>query len=93
MINVLLVRDDAETPGGLTRFSQRVVRVSVAVMTKITGLDSPPEALGVLSYPSSFTTLELDQDKLSANSRLQKLCPSPRRILVLDAIQVHRCTP
>ncbi|KAG6549715.1 hypothetical protein Mapa_008695 [Marchantia paleacea] len=87
LINVLLVRDDAETPGGLTRFSQRVVRVSVAVMSKITGLDSPPEALGVLSYPSSFTTLELHQDKLSANSQMQKWCPSPRRILVLDAIQ------
>ncbi|KAL3701317.1 hypothetical protein R1sor_019339 [Riccia sorocarpa] len=85
IISVLLVREDVSTPEGLTRFSQRVVRVSVAVMSKITGLDSPPESMGVLSYPPSFTSLKDHQE--SADSQLHKWCPSPRRILVLDAIQ------
>ncbi|KAL2650382.1 hypothetical protein R1flu_018510 [Riccia fluitans] len=87
IISVLLVREDVATPEGLTRFSQRVVRVSVAVMSKITGLDSPPESMGILSYPPSFTSFEGQQGSVSLDSQLQKWCPSLRRVLVLDAIQ------
>jgi len=84
---VLLVLDGTPEPPDLAIWSDRIVRVSEAVMCKVAGVESSQGlgCVGVLPLPSSFCNLEAIQ---SASSGAFNWCPSPRRVLVLDGIQV-----
>ncbi|KAH8947443.1 hypothetical protein BDL97_11G041300 [Sphagnum fallax] len=83
---VLLVLDWTPEPPDLAIWSDRILRVSEAVMCKVAGVESSQGlgCVGVLPLPSSFCNLEAIQ---SASSGAFNWCPSPRRVLVLDGIQ------
>lgn len=83
---VLLVLDGTPEPPDLAIWSDRILRVSEAVMCKVAGVESSQGlgCVGVLPLPSSFCNLEAIQ---SASSGAFNWCPSPRRVLVLDGIQ------
>lgn len=96
-IDVLLVREDAAqslVSEELGRVSRRIVRVSADAMSRLSGLDSPPELAGVLGFPPTFTSFQpfsrnSSSSSISHHDRTRKWCcnEKPRRILVLDAIQ------
>lgn len=81
----LLLLDEAEIPEEINGFSVRIVRVSSAVMKKLSGLQSVDsiQAIAVMKIPPSFVNLNDDQKE-----DCQSWFPSPHRILVLDGIQV-----
>lgn len=69
----------------LSSWAERIVYVSEPVMRKVAGVDSTEglQGVGVLALPSSFCNLEGTGD-IAGNWVV-----SPRRVLVLDAIQVR----
>lgn len=85
MINCLLVLDKAEIPHGLDELPIGIVRVSAAVMKKLSGLQSPDslEAIAVMKIPSTFYNLNYS----CREEDCRKWFQSPHRILVLDGIQ------
>lgn len=85
-IDCLLVPQNSKVTEGIGEFAKRVVRVTAPVMRKLSGLDSAEgvEAVGIMSLPPSFCSLERTADSLVA---LSSWCPRPKRLLVLDAIQ------
>ncbi|GMN34033.1 hypothetical protein TIFTF001_004479 [Ficus carica] len=84
-MDCLLVLNKAEIPEEIDGFPARVVRVSSAVMNKLSGLQSTEstEAIGLLRYPTSFFDLVDHQE----SARCERWFPVAHRILVLDGIQ------
>ncbi|CAM6092767.1 unnamed protein product [Calypogeia fissa] len=87
LVDVLLVNEDTETPDELAKVSRRVVRVSADAMSKLSGLDSPPQVAGVLRFPPTFMVVEHVLNSSVLLVKMRKWLRSPRRILVLDSIQ------
>ncbi|CAM6087225.1 unnamed protein product [Calypogeia fissa] len=87
LVDVLLVNEDTETPDELAKVSRRVVRVSADAMSKLSGLDSPPQVAGVLRFPPTFMAMEQVLNSSAFLVKMRKWLRSPRRILVLDSIQ------
>lgn len=85
-MDCLLVLDKAEIPEEIDGFPARVVRVSSAVMNKLSGLQSTEstEAIGLLRFPTSFFNLVDRQEAAGC----ERWFPVAHRILVLDGIQV-----
>lgn len=85
-MDCLFVLDKAEIPEEIGAFSVRIVRVSSAVMKKLSGLQSTEsiEAIGLMSIPTSFFNLVDDQEEADC----ERWFPVAHRILVLDGIQV-----
>ncbi|XP_062100655.1 uncharacterized protein LOC133806574 isoform X2 [Humulus lupulus] len=84
-MDCLLVLDKAEIPEEIGGFSGRIVRVSSAVMKKLSGLQSTEsiEAIGLMSIPTSFLNLDDQQQEAGC----ERWFPVAHRILVLDGIQ------
>lgn len=74
-------------PSDLKAWSDRLVFVSEPVMRKVAGIDSTQglQGVGVLALPSSFCNLE------ATRTSSFEWVSCPRRLLVLDAIQVRIC--
>jgi TrmH family RNA methyltransferase len=85
-IDYLLLLDGVEVPEELREFSGDVVFVSAAVMKKVSGMQSvdSTEAIAVMHVPRHFRDLGGHEDTDS----LHGLFNHPKRILVLDGIQV-----
>lgn len=83
-LKVLLVLEDTRPQSDLRSWAERIVFVTEPVMKKVAGVDSTQglKGVGVLALPTSFCNLEANED-LKTN-----WLPSPRRVLVLDGIQV-----
>ncbi|KAF4353447.1 hypothetical protein F8388_005049 [Cannabis sativa] len=84
-MDCLLVLDKAEIPEEIGGFSARTVRVSNAVMKKLSGLQSTEsiEVIGLMSIPTSFFNLDDQQQEAGC----ERWFPVAHRILVLDGIQ------
>ncbi|KAF5454380.1 hypothetical protein F2P56_024050 [Juglans regia] len=84
-MDCLLLLDKAEVPEGIDGFPGRIVRVSAAVMKKLSGVKSTEsiDAIALMRIPTRFFNLENDQDKADC----RRWFPYPHRILVLDGIQ------
>lgn len=76
--------EDTSPRSGLSSWAERIAYVSEAVLRKVAGVDSTQglHGVGVLALPSSFCNLEGGGD-----IPVDWVC-SPRRVLVLDGIQV-----
>ncbi|XP_062119498.1 uncharacterized protein LOC133833933 isoform X1 [Humulus lupulus] len=85
-MHCFLVLNKAEISGEIGGFSGRIVRVSSAVMKKLSGLQSTEsiEAIGLMSIPTSFLNLDDQQQEAGC----ERWFPVAHRILVLDGIQV-----
>lgn len=85
-MDYLLLLDRAEVPEGIDGLSGRTVRVSAAVMKKLSGVKSTEsiDVIALMRIPTRFFNLENDQDKADC----RRWFPDPHRILVLDRIQV-----
>ena len=90
-IDCLLLLDGVEVPEELRELSGDVVYVSATVMKKISGMRSvdSTEAIAVMHMPKHFCDLKGDE----GGAGLDGLFQSPKRILVLDGIQVSRISP
>jgi hypothetical protein len=79
------VLEDTRPRPELSSWAERIVYVSEPVLRKVAGVDSMQglHGVGVLALPSSFSSLEASDD-MAVN-----WVSSPRRVLVLDGIQVH----
>lgn len=86
-IDHLLLLDGAEVPEVLREFSGDMVFVSDAVMKKVSGMQSvdSTEAIAVMHMPRHFRDLGSRED----GDALHGLFNHPKRILVLDGIQVR----
>lgn len=86
MVDCLLLLDGAEIPREICDPSTSVVHVSPIVMKKVSGMQSidSVEAIALMKIPARFLELNGDQEEMI----YQNWFPSPKRILVLDAIQV-----
>ncbi|XP_062119499.1 uncharacterized protein LOC133833933 isoform X2 [Humulus lupulus] len=84
-MHCFLVLNKAEISGEIGGFSGRIVRVSSAVMKKLSGLQSTEsiEAIGLMSIPTSFLNLDDQQQEAGC----ERWFPVAHRILVLDGIQ------
>ncbi|EXC31699.1 putative tRNA/rRNA methyltransferase YsgA [Morus notabilis] len=84
-MDCLLVLDKAEIPEEIEGFPSRIVRVSSAVIKKLSGLQSTEstEAIGLMRIPSSFFNLVGSQQVADC----ERWFPVAHRILVLDGIQ------
>lgn len=82
-IKVLLVLEFTNPRSDLSAWAERIVYVSEPVMRKLAGVDSTEglQGVGVLALPSSFCNL--------ADTQAANWLSSPRRVLVLDGIQVN----
>ncbi|KAL5705908.1 hypothetical protein ACHQM5_024138 [Ranunculus cassubicifolius] len=82
IIHCLLLLEGAKIPKELNGSSVRIVRVSSAVMSKLSGVQSVDsiQQVAVLKIPTSFS-------QLNDNTNFRTWFPSPHRILVLDGIQ------
>jgi len=89
-IDYLLLLDGVEVPEVLREFSGDVVYVSAAVMKKVSGMQSvdSTEAIAVMHMPNHFSDLGSHEDGIA----LDGLFSYPKRILVLDGIQVRICS-
>lgn len=89
-IDYLLLLDGVEVPEALREFSGDVVYVSAAVMKKVSGMQSvdSTEAIAVMHMPNHFRDLGSHED----GDALDGLFSYPKRILVLDGIQVRTCS-
>lgn len=85
-IDCLLVLDGVEVPEELQELSRIVVHVSEGVMKKVSGMQSvdSTEAIAVMHMPKHFR----DLGNHESGDALDDLFRSPKRILVLDGIQV-----
>jgi TrmH family RNA methyltransferase len=85
-IDYLLLLDGVEVPEELREFSGDVVFVSAAVMKKVSGMQSvdSTEAIAVMHVPRHFRDLGSHE-----GDSLHGLFDHPKRILVLDGIQVR----
>lgn len=86
-IDCLLLLDGVEVPDELQELSGgNVVYVSATVMKKISGMQSvdSTEAIAVMHMPKHFCDLSDDEGGAGLDVSFQ----SPKRILVLDGIQV-----
>ncbi|XP_002964839.2 uncharacterized protein LOC9660188 [Selaginella moellendorffii] len=88
-LEMLLVVEERDFPQELSTFSQRTVFLTASVMQKLAGLKSSEsvDAIGVVKLPSSFQKLSPDESLASAGATLEKWCPNPHRLLILDGIQ------
>jgi RNA methyltransferase, TrmH family len=88
-IDCLLLLDGIEVPEELQEFSGNVVHTSAAVMKKVSGMQSvdSTEAIAVMHMPKHFR----DIGSHEGGAGLDGLFDSPKRILVLDGIQVKIC--
>lgn len=89
-IDYLLLLDGVEAPEALREFSGDILYVSAAVMKKVSGMQSvdSTEAVAVMHMPNHFRDLGSHQD----GDALDGLFSYPKRILVLDGIQVRICS-
>ncbi|KAI4325865.1 hypothetical protein MLD38_031229 [Melastoma candidum] len=85
LIDCLLVREENQVPAEFASSATCVIHVSPLVMEKISGVETSDstEMVAVMRMPSTFVDLNNDGCILDC----ERLFPSPRRILVLDAIQ------
>lgn len=83
-LKVLLVLEDTRPQSNLRSWAERVIFVTEPVMKKVAGVDSTQglQGVGVLALPTSFCNLEANEDLKTY------WLSSPRRVLVLDGIQV-----
>lgn len=88
-IDQLLLLDGVEVPEVLREFSGDIVFVSDAVMKKVSGMQSvdSTEAIAVMHMPRHFRDLGSNED----GDAIDGLFNHPKRILVLDGIQVRIC--
>jgi TrmH family RNA methyltransferase len=86
-IDCLLLLDGVAVPDELRELSADVVYVSATVMKKISGMRSvdSTEAIAVMHMPRHFCDLNGDLGRAGLDGLFQ----SPKRILVLDGIQVN----
>ncbi|KAL5822057.1 hypothetical protein ACOSQ3_023939 [Xanthoceras sorbifolium] len=84
-IDCLLLLDKAEVPEELDDISIRTLRISSAVMKKVSGLQSIEsiEAIALMKIPASFFNIDVSQEDADCRNWF----PFPHRILVLDGIQ------
>jgi len=85
-IKVLLVLELTNPRSDLSSWAERIVFVSEPVMRKVAGVDSTEglQGVGLLNLPSSFCNLDG-----TGNIQAGNWVSSPRRVLVLDGIQVR----
>lgn len=85
-IDCILIPDKADISVELEDYCTRIVRVSSAVMKKLSGLQSTEsiEAIALMRIPSTFHSA----DENPKEENFLSWFPSPNRVLVLDGIQV-----
>lgn len=83
LMDCLILPDKAEIPGGLDISTASIVRVSSAVMRKLSGLQTTDslDAIALMKIPACFFNVDGDE------KNCQKWFPSVHRILILDGIQ------
>uniref|UniRef100_A0A0A0L5K1 tRNA/rRNA methyltransferase SpoU type domain-containing protein n=1 Tax=Cucumis sativus TaxID=3659 RepID=A0A0A0L5K1_CUCSA len=84
-LECLLLLDEVEVPEGLVNLTVRIVRVSSAVMKKLSGLQSTEsiDAIALMRIPPSFCSVDGNEKEVD----FKRWFPSPHRILVLEGIQ------
>lgn len=80
----MLILEDTNPRSDLSSWAERIVHVSEPVLRKVAGVDSTQglQGVGVLALPASFCNLE------GTGDTAMNWLSSPRRVLVLDGIQV-----
>ncbi|XP_038689751.1 uncharacterized tRNA/rRNA methyltransferase slr1673-like isoform X2 [Tripterygium wilfordii] len=84
-IDCLLLLDKAEIPEGLDDMSVHIVRVSSAVIKKLSGVQSTEstEAIALMRISTNFSNVDVSQNSADCKTWF----PFPHRVLVLDGIQ------